>query len=174
MTPLPDPASFSSDNPPQIWITELAPSLPPPSSKKDEATTADDDDEEEEDDWRAFFNDDADPNKEKSSEPRPRSQRAHKLSIQKSCVSLSAHGAQTTATWLALLPALSSSVALSSRALTVLHGVVVAGGGGQGTVHAGAARFRKPIKLMDWVAACVDHGRRRPLAPPSAALGRGF
>lgn len=131
----------------KVWITEFTAS----SAETPSLTEAEPEDEKE-DDWRTFFDTPvADANE---SAPTAKGQRVYKLSISKSVLSPAAHNAQMSATWLALVPSLMTSKELSSRALTVLHGVVAGPQSGQD----GAKRFKQPIKLMDWIAGCVDHG----------------
>jgi hypothetical protein len=52
---------------------------------------------------------------------------------------------QISSCWLSLLPVLSTSSSLSARALAVLHRGVM-------------PHMNQPLRLMDWVAGCVDHG----------------
>lgn len=141
-------APQKSTPPPKVWVTELA----SPTSKtiSDEPST----EPEKDDDWRTFF--DTPVVDASTTAPAAKGQRVYKLSISKSVLSTAAHNAQMSATWLAMVPQLMISKDLSSRALTVLHGVVAGPGSGEG--GEGAKRFRDPIKLMDWIAGCVDHG----------------
>ena len=61
-------------------------------------------------------------------------------------VDRTSYRSQFSACWLALLPMLSSSSSLSARALVVLHRGVM-------------PRMNQPLRLMDWVAGCVDYGK---------------
>ena len=126
-----------------FWIPSFA-NTPPKSSLP--LQQDDTDDVEAEDDWRTFF--DA-PEKSSSlptaSSGKGQSQRVYRLSTHQSLHSLPSHRAQFTACWMALLPHLSTSAVLSTRALKFLH---------QGVMP----HLNKPLRLMDWIGGCVDIG----------------
>jgi U3 small nucleolar RNA-associated protein 19 len=135
-----------------FWIAEL--SKPPASSDPKRRNKVQKDPSEEqnaeveeasEDDWRAYFDDPPPvPEETASSSHQPRT---YKLSVLESLHSLPSHRVQFSSCWLTLLPHLSSSETLSSRALSVLHIGVM-------------PHLVKPERLMDWVAGCVDFGQR--------------
>ncbi|KAI0807034.1 CBF-domain-containing protein [Fomes fomentarius] len=134
------------------WVEELG--TKPPASKKSKGDEVEDDaaDEQagsdEEDDWRKFFDDP--PAKAAAEGKKGAGGRVHTLTIHQSLHSLAAHRAVFTRAWLSLLPELSSgsleATKLSSlRVLNVLHRGVI-------------PHLTRPILIMDWVSASVDHG----------------
>lgn len=127
-----------------FWVSELAQAPAPLKyQKKGDAVAADDEEEdsEKEDDWRTYFDESTE-----EAPARNKAPRTHKLTILQCLHSLESHRAQFTSCWLLLLPHLSSSAPLSTRALNVLHRGVM-------------PHMNRPIRLMDWVAGCVDFGR---------------
>ncbi|KAI0713329.1 ribosome biogenesis protein Noc4 [Earliella scabrosa] len=134
------------------WVEELG--TKPPASKKSKGDEDEDDapgesgEGDEEDDWRKFFDDPpAKPSAEGKKGP---AGRVHTLTIHQSLHSLAAHRAVFTRAWLALLPQLSlgsteATKAYSLRVLNVLHRGVI-------------PHLTRPILIMDWVSASVDHG----------------
>jgi len=107
-----------------------------------------------EEDWRTFFDDDTP--KYGASEQMQPSTRLHKLTAHQSLHSLAAHRAVFTRTWLLLLPHLFPAKDynndLSIRALNVMHRGVL-------------PHLTRPILVLDWVGACVDHGTLFCLPP---------
>lgn len=132
-----------------FWVSELsqAPPASKPQKKDDAAVNSDNEDSEKEDDWRTYFDEPL----EAVPVARNKAPRTHKLSILQCLHLLESHRAQFTSCWLMLLPHLSSSAALSTRALNVLHRGVM-------------PHMNRPIRLMDWVAGCVDFGGTACLA----------
>ena len=132
------------------WVEALG--TKPPSSKKSPSTEEEEgpeetDDADEEDDWRKFFDEPAAKPVEGKKGP---TGRVHTLTIHQSLHALPAHRAVFTKAWLALLPQLSlgsadATRAFSLRVLNVLHRGVI-------------PHLTRPILIMDWVSASVDHG----------------
>lgn len=106
------------------------------------------DDAEEKDDWRTFFDDNTE---EDTTEPQAQAPhlRVYRLSTYQSLHSLSSHRVQFGQCWAALLPYLSSSSTLSMRTLQFMH-------------HGVLPHINKPVRLMDWIASCVDFGKFEP------------
>ncbi|KDQ13341.1 hypothetical protein BOTBODRAFT_160628 [Botryobasidium botryosum FD-172 SS1] len=125
-----------------FWITEF--STRPRSDAKKGAKSQDDasDEEDLEDDWRTYFDE---PEQSSKSSAPARTPRIHTLTTHQSLHSLASHRAQFSICWISLVRKLSSSSALSSRALAVLHRGVL-------------PHFNRPVRLMDWVGGCVDFG----------------
>lgn len=134
------------------WVEELG--TKPPASKKSKGDEVEDDaaddqaGSDEEDDWRKFFDDP--PAKAAAEGKKGAAGRVHTLTIHQSLHSLAAHRAVFTRTWLSLLPELSSgsleaTKVSSLRVLNVLHRGVI-------------PHLTRPILIMDWVSASVDHG----------------
>jgi len=125
----------------EFWIP-LHGLTPPRSSLQPQDDTFD---VETEDDSHTFF-DMPDP---LTSQPAPsagkgHSQRVYHLSMHQSLHPPTSHRAQFTPCWMALLPHLSTSAALSTRALNILHRGVM-------------PHLNKPVRLMDWIGGCGEH-----------------
>ncbi|KZT54860.1 hypothetical protein CALCODRAFT_510454 [Calocera cornea HHB12733] len=125
-----------------FWIPELSAKPSKPSAAASASGTSGAEDAPDPSDWLAFFDDPAPPTDERERD-KP-SKRTTKLSVLQSLHHLPSHRSVFSATWLALLPHLRTP-ALASRALAVLHKNVLPG-------------FTRPLRLMDWIAGCVDHG----------------
>ncbi|GJJ14865.1 hypothetical protein Clacol_009133 [Clathrus columnatus] len=123
----------------EFWIPSFSKSPPGFSIQ---AAEEDGDDIEIEDDWRTFFDG---PEKVTSETQPQKHKRVYRLSTHQCLHSLASHRAQFTQCWMNLLPYLSSSSTLSMRALNFLH---------QGVMP----HLTKPVRLMDWIAGCVDFG----------------
>ncbi|KAF8576410.1 ribosome biogenesis protein Noc4 [Ramaria rubella] len=125
----------------EFWIPSFARAPPkaflPPQEETEDA--------EAEDDWRTFFDTPDAPDTSADQFVKGQSQRVYRLSTHQSLHSLSSHRAQFTACWMALLPHLSASAGLSTRALKFLHRGVM-------------PHLNKPVRLMDWIGGCVDFG----------------
>ncbi|KII84320.1 hypothetical protein PLICRDRAFT_118099 [Plicaturopsis crispa FD-325 SS-3] len=131
------------------WVAELGakpPKVKGSKSMDDAQVDADEDEtsdkEDAHDDWRKFFDE------EDAATATPKtvaaSARLHKMTVHQSLHALPSHRAVFTRAWLALLPRLSTT-ALSLRALTVMHRGVL-------------PHLTRPVLVMDWVSASVDHG----------------
>lgn len=121
----------------EFWIPSFS---KPPSGFS--GPPEDEEDLEVEDDWRTFF----DTSEEKNTESQvQKQQRVYHLSTHQCLYSLSSHRGQFTRCWMALLPYISPSATLSMRALKFFH---------QGVLP----HIHKPVRLMDWIAGCVDFG----------------
>lgn len=125
----------------EFWIQEFKTAPKASTTSKPYGPQDSDDENEDEDDWRTYF----EAPEPTASALTSRTPRSHKLSTLQSLHSLQSHRAQFTACWLALLPHLSSSMPLSLRALNILH-------------HGVMPHLTRPLRLMDWVANCVDFG----------------
>ncbi|KAI0747771.1 CBF-domain-containing protein [Daedaleopsis nitida] len=136
------------------WVEELG-TKPAPSKKSKADGDQDEDDDAgndqanaDEDDWRKFFDDP--PAKTAAEGKKATAGRVHTLTIHQSLHSLAAHRAVFTRAWLTLLPRLSLGSAESTkghslRVLNVLHRGVI-------------PHLTRPILIMDWISASVDHG----------------
>ena len=125
----------------EFWIPSFTSTPPSTTLRPQEDTEV----VEAEDDWRTFFDSPV-----PSMLPTPpsrngQSQRVYRLSTHQCLHSLASHRAQFTVCWMALLPHLSTSKALSARALNFLHRGVM-------------PHLTKPLRLMDWIGGCVDSG----------------
>ncbi|EJT99571.1 CBF-domain-containing protein [Dacryopinax primogenitus] len=122
-----------------FWIQELAskPAKPGISNTSNAGGEEDPDPS----DWLSYFEEPV-PTSDQDATKAPR--RTTKLSVLQSLHHLPSHRAVFSECWLALLPHLTTP-ALASRALSVLHKKVL-------------PNFTRPLRLMDWIAGCVDHG----------------
>ncbi|KZO94486.1 CBF-domain-containing protein [Calocera viscosa TUFC12733] len=121
----------------EFWVPELAAKPAKPGAS---ATGNGAEDEPDPSDWLAFF-DEPEPTAEEREKP---GRRTNKLSVLQSLHYLPSHRAVFSDCWLALLPHLNTP-ALASKALNVLHKAVL-------------PHFTRPLRLMDWISGCVDHG----------------
>ena len=128
----------------EFWIPSFA--SKPPTSSLPPQEEEDMDAVEAEDDWRTFFDTPAASTLPTPPSKKGQSQRVYRLSTHQSLHSLASHRAQFSACWMALLPHFSASTVLSTRALNFLHRGVM-------------PHLNKPLRLMDWIGGCVDHGR---------------
>jgi len=133
------------------WVQELG--VKPPKSKSsapngtEVADETSDDDSDSPEDWRKFFSEDVTP--KGVTQPTVPQMRLHQLTVHQSLHSLSAHRAVFTRAWLRLLPHLSvaddSTKKFSMRVLNIMHRGIL-------------PHLTKPVLVMDWVGACIDHG----------------
>jgi U3 small nucleolar RNA-associated protein 19 len=111
----------------------------------------------EEDDWRKFFDDQDESQQAKEKKPSEPSMRLRQLTVHQSLHSLASHRAVFTRLWLRLLPRLSgdesAASAFSLRVLNVMH-------------HGIMPHLTRPVLVMDWVGARVDHGKSSILSSP--------
>ena len=102
------------------------------------------------DDWRKFFDVQDESQQAKQKKPSEPSMRLHQLTVHQSLHSLPSHRAVFTRLWLRLLPRLSgdesTTSAFSLRVLNVMH-------------HGVMPHLTRPVLVMDWVGARVDHGK---------------
>lgn len=125
-----------------FWIPEFA-KRPKGKQSDDSSDEEEDDVPEVVDDWRAFFDEQEE---QPTSERRiGKRRRLNQLPVHSSLHVLHSHRVQFSNCWLALVPHLANSQALSSRALAILHRGVL-------------PHMTRPIQLMDWIAGCVDYG----------------
>ncbi|KAH9975372.1 CBF/Mak21 family-domain-containing protein [Lactifluus volemus] len=140
------------------WIEELQAKPKPSKSKKaqtggpgpDDSGGSDNESNAiEEDDWRKFFDDQDESQQAKEKKPSEPSTRLRQLTVHQSLHSLASHRAVFTRLWLRLLPRLSgdesAASAFSLRVLNVMH-------------HGVMPHLTRPVLVMDWVGARVDHG----------------